>query len=710
MKVNIISKILGGVNSLALTVSFLFTFAYLGAFAKTTTWQGGSSGLFSVAGNWNNGAPDGGDTCVFNSAVTLEDENFDFGSAGITLENSATLTVLTHFAGSGGIIKRGNGDLAIKSATAGTFTGDVTIEAGRLYLASGSSIRFGQGKIVFTQTSASSYFITQGEFYSQNLQNDVEFRGESSDYAIYLCRNGWMSGTISSLHDFRVGIPYLGYDFGAISAPGHTVTIEFPQSWNDAQCNLNGSINASLVKKGSKNTYLNARSDYIDNTLRVEGGTLILEKAASYWGGTNVQVVGSSSVLRLNGSQNLSTMASVQLLDGGKLNLGSSCALTVAKLVVNGVEKDVGTYDASNLSDCITGSGTITVSPKIWIGGASGYLSAAGNWSDAVAPSSGDVLTFTNSVELLNETVNVGVDGLVLSSGNFAISNHVWFTGVGGVTKRGTGRFYQFGDAGGDFAGGARFEGGSSLWLVNRYLPGRSTSGHKFFGRGAITLDGNRTRIFFDEWACGVTNTIVISDSLSDDAERYGSVTCGQGSCVIGPIVAYSDFKIHSRDWDMSFPSIEAPGCTVLLDSYLGSVSSGIHLDGPVNANVTRQGGRPIFFNGSSPNENHTLTLSSGTNTFSAAAYWGGAVSVSGATTCLKLMGSGNLSLDATLNVSSGAKLEIPSDVCVKVGHLYVDGVEQPNKTIYRASNLPAVITGGGRLRVGTPGLVLTVK
>ena len=72
MKVNIISKILGeGVNSLALTVSFLFTFAYLGAFAKTTTWQGGSSGLFSVAGNWNNGAPAGGDTCVFNSAVTL---------------------------------------------------------------------------------------------------------------------------------------------------------------------------------------------------------------------------------------------------------------------------------------------------------------------------------------------------------------------------------------------------------------------------------------------------------------------------------------------------------------------------------------------------------------------------------------------------------------------------------------------------------------
>lgn len=229
----------GTVNSrlhyarLALAASAAFAIA--ASTADTLTWIGGSSGLLSASSNWtssgNHSSPQPGDTCVFHSAVTLEAEDFDLGSSGLTLENdaTATLTVLTHFAGSGGITKRGNGDLAVTSTTAGTFTGDVTIEAGRLYLASGGAIRFGQGKIIFTQASASNSFITQGDFYSQSLQNDVEFRGKTSNYAIYLCRNGWVSGSISSLHDL-VRTTRRGRSATPLMAGGRGATTRSPTS------------------------------------------------------------------------------------------------------------------------------------------------------------------------------------------------------------------------------------------------------------------------------------------------------------------------------------------------------------------------------------------------------------------------------------------------------------------------------------------------
>ena len=684
------------------------------AAGDTLTWVGGSSGLMSASSNWKNSAdnpatPQSGDTCVFHSAVTLEAEDFDFGAGGLTLENDTTLTVETHFEGSGGITKRGNGSLAVKSTTAGTFTGDVTIEAGQLYLASGSAIRFGQGKIVFTQAAGSGRFIAQGDFYSQSFQNDVEFRGATSNYAIFLCRNGWMSGSISSLHDFRVGIAYLGYDFGGnINAPGCTVTIEFPES--SANCKLNGSINASLVKKHSRDTTLSGRSDYIDNSLRVEGGNLIVA-SAGYWGGTNVQVTGSTSVLKLEGSQNLSTQASVQLENGGKLNLGSSCDVTVSKLIVDGVAQRSGVYSASNLPNSITGSGKITVSPKTWVGGVSGFLSEAGNWSDGLAPQPGDVLAFSNPVELLNETVNLGAEGLTLTSSH-AISNHVWFTGSGGFTKRGSGTFYQFGDAGGNFAGGARFESDCILSLKNRYMPGTHVDGHQFFGTGAVTLDGETTRISSGEWACGLTNAIVILNSIIPSWD-VGSLMIDQGSVAMGPITAYSDFKILVRDWDMNFSSIEAPGHTVRLDTNWGngdSYARGHILNGPVNANVTTAGNRTIRFNGSSPNPDHSLTLTACTNVLSSTAYWGGTnIVVSGSGTVLSLNDSVNLSEEARISVASGGKIKIASGVKVQVAALFVDGTEMA-AGVYGAGNLPTVISGEGKLRVGEAGTVMVFR
>ena len=683
------------------------------AAGNTLTWVGSSSGLLSTASNWSPSAvPQPGDTCVFHSATTLEAEDFDFGTSGLTLENDATLTVLTHFAGTGGITKRGNGDLAVKGATGGSFTGDVIIESGRLY-PSGGQIQFGLGKIIFTQRSISGNFIAHGESYSQNLKNDIELRGESSGYAIWMCKNANISGSITSLYDFKIGVAHMDLTVsGNISAPGHTLTIGFPSA-NGPKCFLTGSINASLVKTGGNYPVtLSGRSDFPDNTLRVEAYTNIIT-SSGYWGGADVQVVGSTAVLNLQGSQNLSPLATVRLSDGGKLNLGSACAVTVSSLIVDGVAQRSGMYGASNLPNYITGAGSIIVSPKTWVGGASGYLSAASNWSDGVAPQPGDVLSFSNPVELLNETVNLGAEGYTLSSSH-AISNHVWFTGSGGIVKRGSGSFYQFGDAGGDFAGGARFEN-CQLILLNRYQPGTSTTGHKFFGTGMVALDGNDARIRTGEWACGLTNAIDVTNSFIPSWDSgWGSLTVDQGSVVIGPIVSSSNLKLHVRNIEMHLPSIDAPGHTVQIDTYWGSSSesyrSGPVLDGPVNANVTTAGNRTITFTGSSPNPDHSLTLTTCTNVLSSTAFWGGKnIVVTGASTILALNDSGNLSEEARISVASGGKIKIASGVKVQVAALFVDGAEMA-AGVYGAGNLPTVISGEGKLRVGEAGTVMVFR
>ena len=341
-------------------------------------------------------------------------------------------------------------------------------------------------------------------------------------------------------------------------------------------------------------------------------------------------------------------------------------------------------------------------------------MSAAGNWSDGLAPQPGDVLAFSNPVELLNETVNLGAEGFTLSSSH-AISNHVWFTGAGGIVKRGSGIFYQLGDAGGDFAGGARFEGDCILSLNNRYMPGTNTAGHKFFGTGAITIYGGYTRISTGEWACGLTNTIVLSNVVIPywNDPGWGSLTVDQGNVVFGPIVADADFLFHVRNVELHIPSIDAPGHTVRFDTYWGSgnsYASGPIVDGPVNANVATAGNRTITFNGSSPNPDHSLTLTTCTNVLSSTAYWGGSnIVVSGTNTRLVLTNAGNLSEEAQISVLNGGKIDIATGVKVKVGSLTVDGVEMPSG-IYGAANLPSAITGGGKLKIGEGATVLYVR
>ena len=710
-----------------LTASAAFA-AATGA-ANTLTWTGGSSGLLSSSANWDTGtSPQSGDTCVFPAAVILEHEDFDLGTAGLIFVNDEVIENHVSFSGDGGIVKSGSGDFVIYEDTQGTFSGDVVFNAGRLVLsASGSNKRvsFGTGKMVFAQTETAEAYIYENT-YGIVFANEIDLRGHSSGTAIQLAQTATLTGNISSRHDFTINIGYRALNIsGNISAPGRTLTASYTGNGSNAASSpttYSGVLDASFVKTGNGNAsraniYLSGRSEFLSNSLTVLAGTNVIT-SSGYWGGTNVVVNGNSAVLRLEGAQNLSQLANVELVNGGKLDLSSGCAVRVMGLFVGDSWQEDGTYTAMDFPGAIYGTGSITVSSiaadAIWCGGAAGLWSVGDNWSDGAVPDSGAIVLFTNAVELAQETVDFGKNGVTIFS-DFDITSHIWFTGTGRFVKKGSGRFILRGDAGGDFAGGAVFEDGI-LSLNNRNYSGNDRNGYRFFGSGEVALVSSgscRPYIDFDEWDSGLTNKISILGA-NIGGNRQGALYAHQPVNTLGPIVADNDFKVFESYYTLNLFAIDAPGHTVFVDSYKAATVASVEivLNGTINANVTKSARpEPLTLNGSSPSPDNVLTLFGGTNTLTSTAYWGGNVVVSGIHTQLALRDDGNLSKDATLSISTdgGATIDIASGVKVKTGEFWVNGSKK-DPGIYTAANLPGVVTGAGRLVVGTAGTMIVFR
>lgn len=95
-------------------------------FAKESKWIGpASGGSYSDEANWNNGVPGGGDTAVFDTAVeiTTSSARIQTGTAGLTINNSAAVTLGWRLQGTGPLIKKGSGELTFK---ANNWDGDYT--------------------------------------------------------------------------------------------------------------------------------------------------------------------------------------------------------------------------------------------------------------------------------------------------------------------------------------------------------------------------------------------------------------------------------------------------------------------------------------------------------------------------------------------------------------------------------------------------------
>ena len=687
--------------------------------ADTLTWKGGATGLFSAPSNWtsaNTGTtstlgPQPGDTVKFTKIVGLDAETFNIGSAGLTIDNSTTLTNKVVFTGSGKIVKKGNGELRVMSTC--THTGGTRIEAGVFNFNTSSIKTFGTGKIEVVRNGTSNNR-AQLNFtpWGGGLTNEVEIIGAVSTYVPITCSNrATLSGPVSADGDFKISSGYGAIRFEkSISAPGKTVEISCTSAYNkgDNDTIFSGTIDASLKKTGARTLRLKGNSPGIDNALTLTDGATILD-AVCVWGGTNVVVSGGvTNVLTITAESNFSTPPVIRLLDGAKLNF-PQVAVRVAELWIGDVRQEDGCYVAEDLPESLTGAGGLLivgqVAGKVWTGGVSGLFSAGSNWSDGQPPAPGDTLIFPRTVNLEAEATDIGAQGMTFFVKQWCtVTNNNAFTGSGLLTKFGRGTFRT--KVAMSTTGGIKVRDGS-------IYPEKSNP----FGTGTIEIDatgGTAPLLDSGIWGCTVTNRVKVTGAR----QSPHVIQFTNALTLTGDIESDSDFYVDGAYGPLtSWGSISAPGKTMLLRINGRNAANAIsYLYGSVDCSVVLTSLSIcgiLEMRGVSSNVVNTLTVNAATNRLTATAYWGGTNVVVRKTDTfpahLILQDPGNLNPEATLTLADGGTVEVASGKKVCVAHLVTDGVAQRNG-VYRASNLPGYILGSGRIQVGHSGAIIVFR
>lgn len=482
-------------------------------------------------------------------------------------------------------------------------------------------------------------------------------------------------------------------------------------------------VDANVKAKGVGLLLLSGNSPASGNTLTVENGNCEIS-ASAFWGG-DVAFSGSTANLTLRGEANLSPSAGISIDEGctAKLYMAGGRA-TVKSLTIGGVPVEDGTYTAATLPAAI-GSGVLTVNSAkrtVWIGGmtgtGSGYAEGTpqsffdpANWDNGV-PAAGDTIVVTNSTAQWNRHVFFGTSGETLDIGakGITIDNTGWikcavkFTGSGKIVKVGSGVFGVSIDS--EHSGGTEIYTGA--FLSYRGSLGFGTGPVEFIASASATpmLSGDVA------WAAGITNALVFSGPVAG----YKVFSPGNEFHFRGPISSTHDFEIEGRNGQVFFhQDILAPNCTFTVNANKTANENNpphINFAKSVDANIVKTGNRTMFLNGVTTNPDNSLTISQGTCTIASAGAWGGTnIVISSGATALTLNGNGNLAPEAVVSITTtgGAKINVASGVKVQIAKLFVDGVEKA-PGIYNASNLPAVVSGAGRLSVGVSATMITFR
>lgn len=707
-------------------------------FAKTTAWTGGASGAFSNAANYSNGAPVPGDEVVFpDSAVTLTDETFNLGAAGITLRNSKTVTSSVKFIGSGRLVKLGAGEYSAKVASSST--GGVLIGDGSISTGAAVDIFGGTGAIEINQQPGAAVVpFLNNKTYGGKITNPIRVVTGRTDLntngAIELGNpTGEIVGPIEGVCDFLIRQNYSTARLSSISAPGYTVTIANRAS--SGHTIVTGAIDANVVITKRPADDIDAKGAIVeftgvstepDSSLTILAGTNLLA-STSRWAGRTITIRGGDKArLHLTRSENLTGLPELTIEKGGLLELDGSVLAKVSALVVDGKSLEPGVYDAALLPDAILGAGSVAVGSstgRYWIGGAKGLWNDPSNWDPAEVPPAGSTVIFTNKVivgkntndSVTSETVDFGSGGMTLVTLGFDIDSYVSFTGSGKLVLRGKGNY--------DFCVASTYSGGTELRHQGSLMTDGVLTGH--FGSGPIDLyrvtEGYPT-LWSYKWDSDIPNAVNIHGSITD--RERGAIFVSNKGKITGSISGDSDFLIRANYGrvDLEGP-ISTAGTVYFLNQNTGSQTDGrIEVKGDVSGNVSTIGMTrtannvtydcllPIrFFGKVTAAEDSNLSFTYGTNTLETASTAAAkTVTVSGTKTVLQLSAAGNLNPDADLIVTDGAKVKVLAGVKASVGTLTVDGVKWPYGK-YTKANAP-FCTGDGILSVGVPGLILIFK
>ena len=302
---------------------------------------------------------------------------------------------------------------------------------------------------------------------------------------------------------------------------------------------------------------------------------------------------------------------------------------------------------------------------------------------------------FPSTATIANETdVTIGANGLSLVLGGDVTLNH-GFAGSGALRISG-GEFYLRANVVFSHTGGTTLSGNI------RFDMGTPKSTNNAFGTGVLTIDGmsgGSPFIRFVNYAQTITNDIVILGAATNRTYTHQSRT------VRGLVV----------DFNAGYISGSVTGDD---DVMFGTGYGSLHVRG----NVTVPKGKTIRLQNAYVSEETPRYLEvTKTLTGNLSVEGVGLVRLTTSATCtgdvtvrntatLEVTAAGNLAETAVLSIPDGGKIDIASGVKVIVAELWVGGAKQANG-VYRASDLPAVISGSGSLRVGPKsGIVVWVE
>jgi autotransporter-associated beta strand protein len=458
------SGIISGAGSLGKTGAGLLTLQGANTHLGGTLVDGGNGGGLSISSDSNLG-DSAGALSIFNNGVLhitagiTSARNVNIDSLATLHTTSGTSTFSGVISGNSALVKTGAGTLALTGAN--TFSGDTTVEEGRLIVNSDSS--FGNtGSSIFLG-EATTLETTAGF----NTSRTVVVNGTSADLEV-------ATGTTFAID-------------GGISGGG-----------------IHKTGNGTLLLNGG------GASDYSGDTI-VSAGSLRAGAAGAFSLASNVSL-GIGTNLNLDGHDqsigSLSGFGSV-LLGGGTLTTQSPVASDFSGVISGSgglVKSWAGELTLLNTTSSYSGGTTVT---------GEGTLIIAGDAS--LGASSGGITLDNGYLKLksgipLAETSNRAVT-LGSGSGTFDTNGRNWtlngvISGDGGLAKTGAGTLV-LGNSGnsymggtllfegaiqissnaalGDLSGAVFLEGGSLI--VN----GTVTSGREFVGGGALIKEGTGT-------------------------------------------------------------------------------------------------------------------------------------------------------------------------------------------------------------------------
>lgn len=391
-----------------LKAGLVVAFSVVGALAgraETLTWTGGGGdNKISTAANWNPAkTPVMGDRLVSSVAnLKFAAETIELTGEGLTFAPTKKIYFDNTFTGAGPLTIDGS-DVEIVFDKENSRAGGTIAYNGSLK--PNATKAFGTGPLTLHRATATAPYVNTAK-YAGNYPNDIVLCGNGtagSWVAINDPNLSTIDGSISSDCDFTIQNTDRGTTVtGGIAAPGKTVTLKHANTKGSGyRMNVQGAIDANVIVQAADNdaiyphiVWFEGVSTGIDNSLTIESGTNVLSSTAS-WAGTNI-VVRSGAMLWLQGSDNLSANAHLQVEEGGMVKIDAGVDSCVGKLTVGGKTIPPGYFSSAWLPDVIVGTGALTVggSPVVWKGASGASWNTASNWEPARVPGNGDIAVF----------------------------------------------------------------------------------------------------------------------------------------------------------------------------------------------------------------------------------------------------------------------------------------------------------------------------